>query len=218
MTQNKPFFARYWRMMRTRSTVATGIIAIFFFVAGIAYMRAFDWSMAVANTEQFCVGCHEMKDNVYPAYTESIHYSNRSGVRASCSDCHVPHKWSDKVVRKIQASKELWGKITGVIDSPEKFAAKHLHLAQREWKRFEKNDSLECRNCHDESYFDFARQRAPGTYMHTTMLEAGNFTCIDCHKGIAHELPAIENLDLISPAVLEPVNRAPFNHSKMTLE
>jgi len=205
-------------MMRNRSTVATGVIAIFFFVAGIAYMRAFDWSVAVTGTEQFCIGCHEMKDNVYPAYTESIHYSNRSGVRASCSNCHVPHKWSDKVVRKVQASKELWGKMTGVIDTPEKFAAHRLQLAQREWKRFRKNDSLECRNCHDESFFNFAKQGAPGTYMHTTMLEAGQFTCIDCHKGIAHELPAIENLDLISPAVLEPANRAPFNHSKMTLE
>ncbi len=218
MTRSKGFFSRYWQMMRSPSTVATGVIAIFFFVAGIAYMRAFDWSMAVTNSEEFCIGCHEMKDNVYPSYTQSIHYSNRSGVRAVCSDCHVPHKWSDKVVRKIQASKEVWGKMTGVIDTPEKFAGHRLQLAQREWKRFEKNDSLECRNCHDESYFDFARQGAPGIYMHTTMLEAGEFTCIDCHKGIAHVLPAIENLDLISPAVLEPENRAPFDHSKMTLE
>ena len=218
MSQLKSFFSRYWSVMRNRSTVATSVVAVFFFVAGIAYMRAFDWSMAVANTEQFCIGCHEMKDNVYPAYSESIHYSNRSGVRATCPECHVPHKWSDKVVRKIQASKELWGKITGVIDTPEKFAAHRLHLAQREWKRFKKNDSLECRNCHDQSYFDFERQRAPGTHMHTTMLKAGQFTCIDCHKGIAHILPAIENLDLISPAVLEPDYRAPFDHSKTTLE
>jgi cytochrome c-type protein NapC len=194
------------------------VAAVFFFMAGIAYMRTFDWAMAVTNTEQFCIGCHEMKDNVYPAYTESIHYSNRSGVRASCPDCHVPHKWSDKIVRKVQASKEVWGKITGVIDTPEKFAAQRLHLAQREWKRFEKNDSLECRNCHHVTFFDFSKQRAPGTFMHKTMLEDGEFTCIDCHKGIAHVLPEIEGLEFISPATLEPVNRSPFDHSKMTQE
>jgi cytochrome c-type protein NapC len=204
--------------MRGRNKVATGVIAVFFFMAGIGYMRTFDWTMAVTNTEGFCIGCHEMKDHVYPAYTQSIHYSNRSGVRATCPDCHVPHKWSDKVIRKIQASKEVWGKITGYIDTPEKFAEHRLHLAQREWQRFEKNDSLECRNCHDETFFDFDRQRAPGTYMHTAMLAAGNFTCIDCHKGIAHVLPEIDDLELISPAALEPVNRAPFNHSEMTLE
>jgi cytochrome c-type protein NapC len=218
MGRVRPFFARYWQMLRNRSTIATGVIAIFFFVAGIVYMRAFDWSIAVTSTEQFCIGCHEMKDNVYPAFTESIHYSNRSGVRATCSDCHIPHKWSDKVIRKVQASKEVWGKITGFVDTPEKFAEHRLELAQREWKRFKKSNSLECRNCHDESFFDFDKQDAPGTYMHTAMLKAGNFTCIDCHKGISHILPEIENLNLISPAVLEPEFRAPFDHSAMTLE
>jgi cytochrome c-type protein NapC len=174
--------------------------------------------MAVTNTEEFCVGCHEMKDNVFPAYSESIHYSNRSGVRASCPDCHVPHKFADKVIRKVQASQEVWGKITGFIDTPEKFATQRLRLAQREWKRFRLNDSLECRNCHDQSFFNFDKQAAPGRYMHTAMLESGEFTCIDCHKGIAHVLPTIENLDLISPAVLEPENRAPFDHQSLTLE
>jgi cytochrome c-type protein NapC len=212
------FLKRYWQMMRTPSRVATGFIATFFFLSGIAYTLTFNWTMAVTNTEEFCVGCHEMKDNVFPTYSESIHYSNRSGVRASCPDCHVPHKFTDKVVRKVQASQEVWGKFTGFIDTPEKFAAQRLHLAQREWKRFKLNDSLECRNCHDQAFFDFDKQAAPGTYMHTAMLESGKFTCIDCHKGIAHVLPTIENLDLISPAVLEPENRAPFDHQSLTLE
>jgi cytochrome c-type protein NapC len=218
MTEQPNIFVRYWRAMARPSPVALGVVAVFFFVSGIVYMRAFDWSMAVTNTEQFCIGCHEMKDNVYPAYTESIHYSNRSGVRAVCSDCHVPHKWSDKVVRKVQASKELWGMITGKINTPEKFAAHRLQLAQREWVRFRKNNSLECRNCHDESYFSFERQGAPGTYMHKTMLKDGEFTCIDCHKGIAHELPETKQLEKISPAVLEPEYRPPFEHARMTLE
>jgi cytochrome c-type protein NapC len=216
---NKPgLLSRYWLMMKRPSPVALGIVATFFFVSGILYMRAFDWTMAVTNTEQFCIGCHEMEDHVYPAYTESIHYSNRSGVRAVCSDCHVPHKWSDKVVRKIQASKEIWGKITGYIDTPEKFAEHRLELAQREWARFRKNDSLECRNCHDQSFMNFDKQGAPGVYMHPTMLEEGKFTSIDCHKGISHVLPETRDLDLISPDVLEPQNRPPFDHAALTLE
>jgi len=218
MTKKDSMISRYWSAMRAPSTISVGIVAVFFFLAGIGYMRLFDWTMAATNTEQFCIGCHEMKDHVYPAYTESIHYSNRSGVRATCPDCHVPHKWSDKVVRKIQASREVWGKIRGTIDTPEKFAEHRLYLAKREWKRFEKNNSLECRNCHDETYFAFERQGDPGTYMHSNMLAAGEFTCVDCHKGIAHVLPEIDNLELLSPATLEPKYRAPFNHSVMTLE
>jgi len=214
----KTIVAQYWSVISRKPTVSLGVVAVFFFLSGIAYMRLFDYTMAVTNTEKFCIGCHEMKDHVYPAYTESIHYSNRSGVRATCPDCHVPHEWSDKVVRKVQASREVWGKMLGTIDTPEKFAEHRLYLAKREWKRFKQNDSLECRNCHDESYFAFERQGAPGTYMHTTMLAAGSFTCIDCHKGIAHVLPEIDDLELLSPAVLEPRNRAPFDHSEMTQE
>jgi cytochrome c-type protein NapC len=218
MAKKQSFFSSFWQMMRGRSHVAFGIVAFFFFIAGIGYMRAFEWTMAVTNTEEFCIACHEMKDNVYPAYAESIHYSNRSGVRATCPDCHVPHQWSDKVVRKVQASKEVWGKITGKINTPEKFAEHRLYLAKREWQRFRENDSLECRNCHDKTFFNFAKQGAPGTYMHKTMIDSGQFTCIDCHKGIAHVLPEIEGLEQITPATLEPITRAPFDHAKMTNE
>lgn len=218
MSRARKLLSRYWSVLRSRSTIPTAIVAVFFFVAGIAYMRTFDYSMTVTSTDQFCIGCHEMKDNVYPAYTESIHYSNRSGVRATCSDCHVPHRWSDKVVRKVQSTKEIWGTLIGTIDTPEKFAANRLRLAQREWTRFKKNDSLECRNCHDQSFFSFEKQNPPGTYMHEVMMQAGQFTCVDCHKGIAHVLPEIEDLDLISPAVLEPGFRAPFDHGEMTRE
>jgi cytochrome c-type protein NapC len=218
VAQRPNFIRRYWRLLNGRSTVAMGIVAAFCFIAGILFFYSFNWTMAVTNSEAFCIGCHEMKDNVYPPYTESIHYSNRSGVRAVCADCHVPHEMADKIVRKIQASKEVWGKITGKINTPEKFAEHRLQLAQREWKRFKKNDSLECRNCHDQAFMNFDKQQPPGVFMHGEMIESGEFTCIDCHKGIAHVLPEIEQLDEISPDTLEPTLRPPYNHSKTTLE
>lgn len=219
LVTHKPYLLkRYWQLLCSKSTVAMGIVGAFFFLSGIVFLLTFNWTMEVTNTEAFCVGCHEMKDNVYPSYTQSIHYSNRSGVRASCSDCHVPHKFSDKIVRKIQASKEVWGKITGTINTPEKFAEHRLYLAKREWKRFIENDSLECRNCHDQAFMNFDKQGAPGTFMHKEMIDTGKFTCINCHKGIAHDLPEIENLNKISPDTLEPTMRPPYDHSKSTLE
>jgi cytochrome c-type protein NapC len=218
MAQKNNFIRRYWRLLKGRSSVPMGIVAAFCFVAGIIFWYGFNWTMAVTNTEAFCIGCHEMKDNVYPSYTKSIHYSNRSGVRAVCSDCHVPHEMVDKIVRKIQASKEVWGKITGKINTPEKFAEHRLSMAQREWQRFKKNDSLECRNCHDQTFMNFDKQGAPGVFMHREMLKTGEFTCVDCHKGIAHALPEIERLDEIAPDTLEPTMRPPYNHSQMTLE
>jgi cytochrome c-type protein NapC len=112
-------------------------------------------------------------------------------VRAVCSDCHVPHNWTDKMARKMQASKEVWGKIFGTVDTPEKFQAKRLELAQHEWSRLKANDSLECRNCHNYDSMDFTRQSARAQAMHSTYLANKEKTCIDCHKGIAHRLPHI---------------------------
>ena len=93
------------------------------------------------------------------------------------------------MARKMQASKEVWGKIFGTIDTREKFQAKRLELARHEWARFKANDSLECRNCHDYEYMDFTRQSVRAQNMHSTYLANKEKTCIDCHKGIAHTAP-----------------------------
>jgi cytochrome c-type protein NapC len=145
--------------------------------------------MELTNTEQFCTGCHEMRDNVFAELKSTIHYTNRSGVRAVCSNCHVPHNWTDKIARKMQASKEVWGKIFGTINTREKFEAHRLELAQHEWRRLKANDSLECRNCHQFNSMDFTRQSKRAVAAHSTALANGEKTCIDCHKGIAHTLP-----------------------------
>ncbi|CSA55620.1 periplasmic nitrate reductase%2C cytochrome c-type protein [Vibrio cholerae] len=126
---------------------------------------------------------------------ETIHYSNRSGVRAICSDCHVPHEWTDKIVRKVQASKELVAHFIGTIDTPEKFQARRAHLAEREWARLKKNDSLECRNCHQFNYMDFSEQSSRAAKQHSTALASGEKTCVDCHKGIAHNLPDMHGVE-----------------------
>ena len=84
--------------------------------------------------------------------------ATRSGVRAVCSDCHVPHEWTNKIARKMQASKEVWGHIFGTIDTRRKFLDHRLELAKREWARLKSNDSLECRNCHSAESMDITRQ------------------------------------------------------------
>ena len=99
-----------------------------------------------ATRRTFCIGCHEMRDNVYVEYKGTIHDSNRTGVRASCPDCHVPHELGPKLVRKVEASAELWGSITGKIDTKEKFEKHRYELASNEWRKMKATDSRECRN------------------------------------------------------------------------
>ncbi len=186
----KSFAAQYWRALSGPSQFfSLGFLTIGGFVAGVIFWGGFNTALEATNKETFCIGCHEMRDNVFVELQPTIHYTNRSGVRATCPDCHVPHNWTDKIARKMQASKEVWGTIFGTINTREKFLDKRLELAQREWTRLKSNNSLECRNCHNLSSMDFTRQSKRAMEMHATSLASGAKTCIDCHKGIAHRLP-----------------------------
>jgi cytochrome c-type protein NapC len=202
MSDRPNFLTRYLRMLRSPGSVPMWFVLTFGFLGGIIYWGGFNTVLDATNSEQFCISCHTMKDNNYQEYTASIHYKNRSGVRATCADCHVPHDWASKMMRKVGAAKDVWGQITGTVSTPEKFEEHRLAMATREWGRFRRDNSLACRNCHDAEYFDFTKQGNPGTYMHQIMLEDGGFTCIDCHKGIAHKLPQTPGLDRLVPAVL----------------
>jgi cytochrome c-type protein NapC len=183
---------RYWiTINRPSAYFSLGFLTLGGFIAGVVFWGAFNTALELTNTEAFCTGCHEMRDNVYPELQTTIHYTNRSGVRARCPDCHVPHRWTSKIARKMQASKEVWGKIFGTIDTREKFLDHRLVLAQHEWERMKANDSLECRNCHDYQSMDFTRQSQRAQNAHSTYLANGEKTCIDCHKGIAHHLPDV---------------------------
>jgi cytochrome c-type protein NapC len=178
---------RYWRTISTPSKYfSLGFLSLGGFMMGMIFWGGFNTAMEFTNSETFCVSCHQ---NIYQELQTTIHFTNRSGVRAICSSCHVPHDWTDKIARKMQASKEVFAWVIGTIDTPEKFEARRRYLAEREWHRLKANNSLECRNCHEFEYMDFTWQSSRAVYQHSTALASGEKTCIDCHKGIAHKLP-----------------------------
>ncbi|WP_293962082.1 NapC/NirT family cytochrome c [Sneathiella sp.] len=177
------------RANRPAKYLSIGFLTLGGFVAGVIFWGGFNTALELTNTEEFCISCHEMRDNVFSELQSTIHYSNRSGVRATCPDCHVPHNWTDKIARKMQASKEVYGKIFGTISTREKFLEQRRRLAGHEWERLSANDSLECRNCHSAESMDITAQGSRAATAHQQFLFTGEKTCIDCHKGIAHELP-----------------------------
>jgi cytochrome c-type protein NapC len=158
------------------------------FLAGMVFWGAFNWSLELTNTESFCISCHEMRNFVYAEYRKTIHYNNRTGVRATCPDCHVPKEWIHKVARKVRATNELFHWALGSIDTAAKFEARRPVLARQVWTSMEATNSRECRNCHDIEFMNHEAQPAQARVMHALAREWGE-TCIDCHKGIAHGLP-----------------------------
>lgn len=180
---------RCWRAIRRPSARRSlGALLAGGFIAGIVFWGGFNTAMEMTNTEKFCIGCHEMRDFVYREYQDSVHYTNSTGVRATCPDCHVPKQWIHKVVRKIRASNEVYHKLRGSIATGEKFEAKRLALAQNVWRTMKETDSRECRNCHDDDAMDYMEQAKRASQSHQAGFDQG-LTCIDCHKGIAHSLP-----------------------------
>ncbi len=162
-----------------------------FVVGGLAviiFWGGFNMVMEQTNTLGFCTSCHAMENFVLPEYKESVHYKNAAGVRAICSDCHVPKEWGHKVVRKIKATGELWGWVTQAIRTRPKFEAMREKLALKVWLEMKANDSRECRNCHSYEAMDFHTQGLIAQRDMQKAMKEGK-TCIDCHKGIAHKLP-----------------------------
>jgi cytochrome c-type protein NapC len=177
-----------WRRFLCSSFQYAFITLLLTFMTGIFAWGSFNWAMELSNSESFCISCHEMEENVYQEYKGTIHDVNQSGVRASCPDCHVPREWGHKVIRKITASNELIKKVLGTINTREKFLARRPILVKRVWKAMKDTDSRECRNCHSFTYMDPEKQQPIASKNHIEA-EQQNRTCIDCHMGIAHELP-----------------------------
>lgn len=171
----------------SRVRLGLGVALVAVLVAG-SLMAAGAAGLAWTNTEGFCIGCHEMRDNVYAEFKDTIHDKNRSGVRAVCSDCHVPREPLAMLKRKVGATWEIWGKITGVIDTKEKFEKHRYELAKVVWKRMRLTDSLECRNCHKHDAMDPEKQSEKARARHEKGKAEGK-TCIDCHFGVAHREP-----------------------------
>jgi cytochrome c-type protein NapC len=184
---------RWWANLRqrcqtcSRVTLGAGVLLLTILIGGVLLVAGAA-GLAWTNTEKFCIGCHEMRDNVYAEFKGTIHDVNRSGVRAICSDCHVPREPVALIKRKMRATFELWGHIRGVVDTKEKFEQHRHMLAVRVWTRMKQTDSLECRNCHHADAMDPEKQSEKARARHAKGKAEGK-TCIDCHFGIAHKEP-----------------------------
>jgi len=180
---------RLWRALwRPSARWSLAALLIVGGAGGVVAWGGFNTFMEHTNRLEFCISCHEMASTVFEEYKTTVHWANASGVRAICSDCHVPKEWTAKFIRKVKATGELYHHFMGSIDTPEKFAQARGRLAARVWTTMKANDSQECRNCHSFEAMDFHKQTPRAAEKMQEAIRLGQ-TCIDCHKGIAHKLP-----------------------------
>ncbi|MDD5031111.1 MAG: NapC/NirT family cytochrome c [Rhodoferax sp.] len=164
-----------------------GLVALFVFSVLVGISGAY--VLASTSTEEFCVGCHEMSYN-FEEYKGTIHDTNRTGVRAICTDCHVPHTPGPLVLAKIKASKDMfYTYIMPSINTKEKFEAKRAEMAHVVWKEMMESDSHQCRSCHRADKMKEDMQSPVAQKKHAKAKVEGK-TCIECHYGIAHTEPS----------------------------
>ena len=73
---------RLWQQRKKWYLLYMPVGGLLMFVAGVIFWGGFNTALEATNTEEFCISCHEMRDNVYQEYKETIHYKNPAGVRA----------------------------------------------------------------------------------------------------------------------------------------
>lgn len=158
-------------------------------LVGLGIVGSASTVLVLTGTEEFCASaCHEMSYN-REEYTGTIHDINKSGVRATCVDCHVPRTGIPLYFRKINAARDLWGHfVTGSIDTKEKFEAKRYEMAVRVWTYMKKSDSRECKACHNMDKVDPDKGSEKAQVRHARA-KAEKMACIDCHYAIAHNEP-----------------------------
>lgn len=181
------FLAWLWRRPQRWFLLGIPAGALVAFVVGIVFTGGFLVSLKYAETDSFCTSCHEMKQP-YQELTRSVHFSNVLGIQAGCGNCHVPPKFIPGLWRHVQAYAEVWGHLRGELNTPAKYEAHRLELAQKIWKELKANDSAECRSCHTPAAMAFSKQPAAAASAHQALPTSG-MTCIDCHRGVAHTLP-----------------------------
>lgn len=185
-TAIKRLWAWFWR---PSTRYALGFLLIVGVVVGGGGVIALNMAIGHTNSLEFCTGCHEMADNPLTEYQKTPHYNNRTGVRVTCPDCHVPHSGLPMLMAKLAAANDVLHTILGTINTPEKFETHRLAMAESVWAKMKATDSRECRSCHKFEAMDFELQDNRSAKKHQkAMVEKG--TCIDCHKGIAHKKPS----------------------------
>jgi len=184
---HRRFLARVRKWSTGKSTF---IVLLAGFGVSIVVLLLTATTLVYTSTEEFCsTTCHEMTTNVAMEYKGTVHDKNRTGVRATCPDCHIPHSQIPLYIRKMGAVNDLWGHfISHSIDTREKFEAKRQRLAERVWIYMKENDSRECRGCHNAAKMDPERQSEKAQARHARAKKE-KLTCVECHFAIAHNEP-----------------------------
>ena len=180
---------RLWSRPQSKWLLGIPIGGFVAFGIGALALGGANYVMHATSSTEFCFGCHSHEVNIRPEYEASTHFSNASGVRAGCADCHLPHdNWFELTWNKAVVSLDVIPELMGKLSTPEKYEAHRAEMAESVWRQFRDNDSKFCRSCHSFEAMNLAGQERRTARRHSMAQERGQ-TCVQCHYGIVHAEP-----------------------------
>jgi len=180
--------SKLWRKPKNKWLLGIPFGALIAFGLGAVALGTFNTILHATGSNEFCYVCHSHEQFIKPEYEASTHFSNPSGVRADCSDCHVPHDWWGTVWLKTRATLDILPEVMGELDTAEKYEAHRREMAVSVWSDYLERDSSYCRSCHLFESMAFDKQNEFVSEMHRDARKQGQ-SCIECHQGIVHKLP-----------------------------
>jgi trimethylamine-N-oxide reductase (cytochrome c) cytochrome c-type subunit TorY len=199
--QNEKVKAGLWRRPSAKWLLGIPLGGFLAFGLGMLALGGTNYALHATSSTEFCFSCHSHEVNIRPEYEASSHFSNVSGVRAGCSDCHLPHdNWFELVWTKAVVSLDIIPEMMGKLDTPEKYEAHRAEMAESVWREFKDNDSKFCKSCHSLTAMNLEAQERRTARRHAQVEEKGQ-TCVQCHYGIVHKLP--ENSEAILAEIFE---------------
>jgi nitrate/TMAO reductase-like tetraheme cytochrome c subunit len=181
---------KLWARPQARWRLGIPLGGILLLLLGMLALPAYNGMMYYTSTNEFCYGCHVGMDTVVEEYEASPHFFNRTGVKVTCADCHLPRATGPKILAKIEATADVYHQLVGTIDL-DNFEQHRPTMAQHVWDDMRATDSRECRHCHAFERMDPERQDRHTAKRHAPDKVEGK-TCIDCHQGVAHKMPKME--------------------------
>ena len=201
MTQaNEPGKSSIWKRPAPKWLLGIPLGGFLAFGLGAIALGTMNLVLHETSTTEFCYVCHSHDAFIRPEYEASSHFRNQTGVRAGCSDCHLPHdNWFELVWTKAVVSLDIIPELMGKLDTQEKYDSHRAEMAEAVWRQFVANDSEFCRSCHVVGAMDMELQERRAARRHSQAAEKGQ-TCVECHNGIVHKLP--DNADAIWDEIL----------------
>jgi nitrate/TMAO reductase-like tetraheme cytochrome c subunit len=187
--ERKSLWSRLWAQPRKRWMLGIPLGGLLMLGVGAVGLGSVNWVVHETSSTEFCFQCHSHQQFIRPEYEASMHFKNAVGVRAGCSDCHLPHdNWFELMYTKALVSTDVFRELAGKISTAEKYEANRGEMAQKVWAQMLANDSKFCRSCHSFEAMSFDAQRPMPARQHRKAMASGK-TCIECHRGIVHALP-----------------------------